>query len=59
MPLLDWLNKSDAVHTVQKVLYCLLEAVPELSVGNANTESMLIQGDNPQALKALLSLYAG
>jgi adenine-specific DNA-methyltransferase len=59
MPLLDWLNKSDAVRTVQKVPYRLLEAVPELSVGDTNTENMLIQGDNLQALKALLPLYAG
>ncbi|MBL6987926.1 MAG: site-specific DNA-methyltransferase [Methylobacter sp.] len=59
MPLLDWLNKSDAVRTVQKVPYRLLEAVPELGAGNSNTENMLIQGDNLQALKALLPLYAG
>jgi len=59
MPLLDWLNKSDAVRTVQKVPYRLLEAVPELSAGDSNTENMLIQGDNLQALKALLPLYAG
>ena len=59
MPLLDWLNKSDAVRTVQKVPYRLLEAVPELSAGDTNTENMLIQGDNLQALKALLPLYAG
>ena len=59
MPQLDWLNKSDAVRTVKKVPYRLLEAVPELSVGDTNTENMLIQGDNLQALKALLPLYAG
>lgn len=59
MPLLDWLNKQDAVRTVQKVPYRLLEAVPELSAGDANTENMLIQGDNLEALKALLPLYAG
>ena len=59
MPLLDWLNKQDAVRTVQKVPYHLLEAVPELGAGNTNTENMLIQGDNLQALKALLPLYAG
>lgn len=59
MPLLDWLNKSDAVRTVQKVPYRLLEAVPELSVSDTNTENILIQGDNLQALKALLPLYAG
>ncbi|POZ53189.1 site-specific DNA-methyltransferase [Methylovulum psychrotolerans] len=59
MPLLDWLNKQDAVRTVQKVPYRLLEAVPELSAGDPDTENMLIQGDNLQALKALLPLYAG
>ena len=59
MPLLDWLNKPDAVRTVQKVPYRLLEAVPELSAGDPDTENMLIQGDNLQALKALLPLYAG
>lgn len=32
MPLLDWLNKQDAVRTARKVPYRLLEAVPELSV---------------------------
>ena len=59
MPLLYRLNKSDAVRTVQKVPYRLLEAVPELGEGDTNTENMLIQGDNLQALKALLPLYAG
>ncbi|MCQ8128161.1 site-specific DNA-methyltransferase [Methylomonas rivi] len=59
MPLLDWLNKQDAVRTVQKVPYRLLEAVPELSAGDANAENLLIQGDNLEALKALLPLYAG
>lgn len=59
MPLLDWLNKADAVRAAQKVPYRLLEAVPELSAGDPNNGNMLIQGDNLQALKALLPLYAG
>jgi adenine-specific DNA-methyltransferase len=59
MPLLDWLNKNEAVRAVQNVPYRLLEAVPELSAGDPNTENMLIQGDNLEALKALLPLYAG
>ena len=37
MPLLDWLNKPDAV---QKVPYRLLEAVPELSVGDYFFDSL-------------------
>jgi len=59
MPILNWLNKDEAVKTAQQVPYRLLEAVPELSHGDADTENMLIQGDNLDALKALLPLYAG
>jgi len=59
MPSLDWLNNRDAERAAQKVPYRLLEAVPELCSGAADTDNMLIQGDNLQALKALLPLYAG
>ncbi len=59
MPLLDWRNKEAATRTVQKVPYRLLDAVPELSAGDLTTENLLIQGDNLEALKALLPLYAG
>lgn len=59
MPILDWLNKDKAVKTAQQVPYRLLEPVPELSVGSADSGNMLIQGDNLEALKSLLPLYAG
>lgn len=59
MPLLDWLNKDEAVRKAQTVPYRLLEPVPELSYGDPKTENMLIQGDNLEALKALLPHYAG
>ena len=59
MPLLDWLNKDQAVKQFNQVPYRLLQPVPELSVGDPNNENMLIQGDNLDALKALLPLYAG
>jgi len=59
MPLLDWLNKPEAVRTVQKVPYRLLQAVPELAAGDTDSHNMLIEGDNMEALKALLPLYAG
>ena len=39
--------------------YRLLEEVPGLSAGEAEAENMLIQGDNLEALKALLPFYAG
>lgn len=59
MPLLDWLNKDEAVKAANKSAYRLLEEVPELSYGDADTGNLLIQGDNLEALKALLPFYAG
>jgi len=59
MPILHWLNKEEAVTTAKKCDYRLLEEVPELSYGDPENENLLIQGDNLEALKALLPFYAG
>jgi adenine-specific DNA-methyltransferase len=59
MPILTWLNDEEARKTSSRVPYRLLEADPALSYGDPNTENMLIQGDNLDALKALLPYYAG
>jgi adenine-specific DNA-methyltransferase len=59
MPLLQWLNKDQAVRTAAQCAYRLLEPVPKLSYGDQNSENLLIQGDNLEALKALLPFYAG
>ena len=59
MPILHWLNDEEARKTSSRVPYRLLEADGALSVGDPNTENMLIQGDNLEALKALLPYYAG
>ena len=59
MPLLDWLNKESATKAAAKSAYRLLEEVPELSCGDRESENLLIQGDNLEALKALLPFYAG
>lgn len=59
MPILHWLNDEDARKTSSRVPYRLLEADPQLSYGDAASENMLIQGDNLEALKALLPYYAG
>jgi adenine-specific DNA-methyltransferase len=59
MPLLDWLNKDEATKTANKSAYRLLEEVPELSYGDKDSNNLLIQGDNLEALKALLPFYAG
>ena len=59
MPILNWLGRDEALKTAQKTPYRLLEEVPELGYGDKNTENMIVQGDNLEALKALLPFYAG
>ena len=59
MPILHWLNKEQAVTKAKQCSYRLLEEVPELSYGDKNNENLLIQGDNLEALKALMPFYAG
>lgn len=59
MPILNWLTRDEDIQATKKVPYRLLEEVPELSYGDKNTGNMLIQGDNLEALKALLPFYAG
>lgn len=58
MPILQWLTRETDLQASLSVPYRLLEAVPELSAGEPS-ENMLIQGDNLDALKALLPFYAG
>lgn len=59
MPLLNWLNKDSATKAAAKSAYRLLEEIPELSYGDKTSENLLIQGDNLEALKALIPFYAG
>lgn len=59
MPLLQWLNDDEARNQANQVPYRLLEEETKLSYGDADSHNMLIQGDNLDALKALLPYYAG
>ncbi len=59
MPILNWLTRDEDIRTAQRVPYRLLEEVPDLSAGDGGAGNMLIQGDNLEALKALLPFYAG
>ena len=59
MPLLHWLTRDTDIHAASETPYRLLEEVRELSCGERDTANMLIQGDNLDALKALLPYYAG
>ena len=59
MPTLHWLTRDDDLRAASRVPYRLLEEAPELSAGEPDAGNMLIQGDNLEALKALLPFYAG
>jgi len=59
MPTLTWLTRGEDLKVSENIPYRLLEAVPELSAGDPDTQNMLIHGDNLEALKALLPYYAG
>ena len=59
MPTLHWLTRDTDIHAAARVPYRLLEEAPDLSTGDPDASNMLIQGDNLEALKALLPFYAG
>ena len=59
MPTLNWLTRDDDLRAASRVPYRLLEEASELSAGETDAGNMLIQGDNLEALKALLPFYAG
>lgn len=62
MPTLDWLTRDKDLRAADAVPYRLLTREASLSVGDANDASagnMLIEGDNLEALKALLPYYRG
>ncbi|WP_374378835.1 site-specific DNA-methyltransferase [Pseudomonas fluvialis] len=57
MPQLTWLGDAQAKRTAQQVPYRLLETHSQH--GEPDSSNWLIQGDNLDALKALLPFYAG
>lgn len=57
MPQLDWMGDAAARRAAQRVPYRLLQLGQ--AVGDASSGNLLIQGDNLEALKSLLPLYAG
>jgi adenine-specific DNA-methyltransferase len=57
MPELNWLGDRKAKLAARQVPYRLLQPVEQ--VGDPASDNLLIQGDNLDALKSLLPLYAG
>ena len=59
MPTLRWLTRDSDIQAAEAVPYRVLEEIPDLGYGDRDASNMLIQGDNLDALKALLPFYAG
>ena len=59
MPTLDWIGKKAVVNHHRDVPYRLLHCDRSRSVGDPDAGNLLVQGDNLEALKALLPYYAG
>ena len=58
MPALNWIGKEAVINYHKEVPFRLLNCDPTRSVGEPNG-NLLIEGDNLEALKALLPYYAG
>lgn len=59
MPLLSWFNREADLTRAALTPYRLLEPVAGLSYGDPDSPNMLVEGDNLDALKALLPYFAG
>jgi len=59
VPTLDWIGKKAVVNHHREVPYRLIHCDKDSSVGDPDAGNLLVQGDNLQALKALLPYYAG
>ena len=57
MPLLDWHNRAETLRAAAHVQHRLLRHDPTLSAGAGGSGNMLVQGDNLEALRALLPYY--
>ncbi len=59
MPTLNWIGKDAVINHHKEVPFRLLKCLSDLSVGDPDSGNLLVQGDNLEALKALLPYYAG
>ncbi|MBD8527296.1 site-specific DNA-methyltransferase [Pseudomarimonas arenosa] len=59
MPLLNWYEREKDLTKAALAPFRLLQPVKSLHHGDPDAPNMLIQGDNLEALKALLPYYAG
>ncbi len=58
MPALEWIGKQAVVNHHRVVPYRLVHCDGDLSAGDPEAGNLLVQGDNLEALRALLPYYA-
>jgi adenine-specific DNA-methyltransferase len=58
MPVLNWIGKDKVVDHDKELAFRVLKPIKDLSIGE-NSENLLIEGDNLEALKALMPFYYG
>jgi len=58
MPVLNWIGKDKVVNHDQELPFRVLKPEKELSVGE-NSGNILVEGDNLEALKALMPFFYG
>ena len=56
---MNWLTREADIQAAAQVPFRLLEEAPDLSTGELDDGNIFIQGDNLEALKALLPFNAG
>lgn len=59
MPTLNWIGKEAVINHHHDVKFRLLKDVAEHGCGDPGTGNLIVEGDNLEALKALLPYYAG
>lgn len=59
MPTLDWIGRQAVANHHREVPYRLVHCDGDLSAGDPEVGNLLVQGDNLEALRALLPYYAG
>jgi adenine-specific DNA-methyltransferase len=59
MPTLNWLTREQDLGAADNTEYRLLAEEEKYSHGDPDTGNIIVQGDNLEALKALLPFYAG
>ena len=59
MPTLNWIGKEAVINHHHDVKFRLLKDVAEHGSGDPGTGNLIVEGDNLEALKALLPYYAG